>query len=571
MDKIPLELLIKITSYLTCSQKVQLLLVCRYWHSVITNTNLFEHFSVKGKTRFDASMAFFKHKEKYRSQVKSLRLTKPAANLQTILDTPVLFPYLEDFTWADYSNSEYPLDISEEQLKHWQQLKQFEEINRHALSTSLLKMGIFSQLTKIKINFHFGYTRCDELFDHLGNAPKLDRLELSCLTISLETMEKLHHNAPQLNTLYLTDVAQDPRHFDYAYEHVQEELARSGQEDSLVVEERSLRATVPAKELVSLRIRHMKLDNGEFGVESRWLTYISKKYTYLISLIIDGIGITKAQDHYYQERTLAIARACSNLQKYHVSLCPLTQPIFDEMDRSGVKLKELEILDSVNDQLSQLVSSQQKDHIETLKVKSENYEIGFFGLLGRLSKLKCLEIKSNGSSNNSLFVPLDTLLIQVKQLESLTLSVCDVGLELHQEQKNHSFISKIKTLVMDRVLIMNVTPTEEHIDIMGFISKTCPSISKLAVQGQIKNLGHGPLHMHFPGHYFRSIKVYILGNRLYKIDNAEHVAWYQFRGRTLEYSEVIDRDEARPLFENQFHVSLVYKGLAPLNIGGQFI
>lgn len=573
MDRIPLELFTKITSYLTCSQKVKLLLVCRYWHDVIKRANLFEHFSVKGQTRFEASMEFFKYKEQYRSQIRSLRLTKPVADLDTILNIPVLFPCLEDFIWADYGNAERLLDISEEQLRRWQTLKQFEEINRYALSASLLRSGIFSQLTKIKINFHFGYTHCDELFTSLGNAPKLNRLELSCLTVNLEAMEKLHYNARQLNTLYLTDIAQDPRDFDYAYESAQEELARNDPENGIIVENRFLRTTEPAKELVSLRIIHMKLDNGDFGVESRWLTYISKKYTNLTSLIIDGVGMSKLHYSYSEDRLVAIARACPNLQMYRMNLHQLTKRIIDEMDHSGAKLKEFGILDNANDQLAHLISSQQKDHIEILKIQSGDYGPGFFNLLGQFKNLKHLEIQSNGSSSSSLFVPLNTLLNQINQLESLTLSLCDVGLEgpNQEQQREDSFVSKIKSLVMDRVLILNVTPLEEHVDVMGFLSQTCPGISRLAVQGQIKDMGHGPLKVHFPCHYFNSIKVYILGNRLYKVDNDQQVAWYQFHGKTLESSEIIDYNTSRSSFEDQFHVSLAYKGLTSLNIGGQVI
>jgi hypothetical protein len=158
-------------------------------------------------------------------------------------------------------------------------------------------------------------------------------------------------------------------------------------------------------------------------------------------------------------------------------------------------------------------------------------------------------------------------------LESLTLSLCDVGLEgpNQEQQREDSFVSKIKSLVMDRVLILNVTPLEEHVDVMGFLSQTCPGISRLAVQGQIKDMGHGPLKVHFPCHYFNSIKVYILGNRLYKVDNDQQVAWYQFHGKTLESSEIIDYNTSRSSFEDQFHVSLAYKGLTSLNIGGQVI
>lgn len=565
MDQIPLELFIRITSYLSCTQKLKLLLVCRGWHEVLKNTNLFEHFSVKGKTRFDASMKYFKNKERCRSQVRNLRLIKPEAGIETILDIPVMFPSLQNFAWAGYCNADYDTDLSEEQLRHWQKLKEFEEVNPLPLFTSLLRSGIFFQLTKIKINFHFRRTLCDDLFNHIGNAPKLDKLELSCLVINLQAMEKLHQNAPQLSILYLADATQDPRNLDG--ELVQEELVRNYDGRNSSVIDMFLKPIEPAKGLVSLHISHMKQDNGEFGLESRWLTYISKKYTYITSLIIDGMYMTRTRYPYYEDRLAAIARVCSNLKMYKVHLYPLTSRIVDEMDHSGAKLETLEIVGTVDDQLSGLINSQQKHHIETLKIKNTCYGSEFFSLFGQFSKLKHLDIRRNGPSDGCTFVPLDTLLRQVKQLEFLRLSSCDIGLDQEQTLQKDSFTTNIKYLVMDSVLILNSTPLNKYVDVMGFISRTCPGMLKLDVQGEVKDITLGPLMMHFPGHYFNFIKVSIFGNSLYKVDNNQLVAWYQFR----EGSKTFDREAVRSSFENQFHVSIIYEGRSALTIRGQAI
>ncbi|RCI05617.1 hypothetical protein CU098_008517 [Rhizopus stolonifer] len=550
MNKIPVEVFCQITSYLTYSEKQKLLLICHYWHDIIKNTNLFHSFSVKGRRKFEAAIANFKTHILYQRQVKSLRLTRPEVQLHELLELPVLFPYLSHLTWQDYSNQDYAnIELGKSQIQHWQKLKSFEEINRFAFSLSLLREGLFTSLVQIKINFFMGYNNCNDLFDYLPHAPNLKRLDLICISITLELMEKLHTNASQLDTLFLTDVLQASSGFDTAYETEQQQLAEIDQSDTVDMQ---VRKTQPAIYLQKLRLKQFRLENDDLGLESRWMTYISNKYTQLKHLTIYALGAGRSYQPYYEQKLGSIVSSLSQLESYDVNLYPLTKHILIPMDQSSTTLKKVNLLDDISIQLSTLVESQQKEYIETITLRSDLLNSEIFVMLEQFSQLRRLTIESSSKLNDGFTVPLDTVLQGLTQLEELTLLYCNITLDRPVVNPEKS---KLKSLVMERAMMMNVS-----IDIMSFIAQTCPFISELVIQGKVKETGHGPLQVHFPEQYFRSIKLYILGNQFYKVSNGSQVMWYTFCGKTLLSEQIEHKD--------QFYVSIAYKGASCLKIQG---
>lgn len=539
MDRLPLEIYNQITSYLTCSEKRKLLLVCRHWYNMIKNGNLFNNFSIKGQRKFEAAAVFFEENASHRKQVRSLRLTKSEADPKYILSIPMRFPWIQDFAWAHYGASDYEdEDVNDkESVKHWENMISFEEINRNPLSKLILKSGGFRNLTQLTINLHFGDTDCRPIFKHLMNAPKLKQLDLVSPKMTLVDLEEIHCNTPQLETLYLTDIRQEG--------------------DELFEAQLDVGTVSVAKGLTSLRMRNMRMPGGGHGLSSSWMTYVAVKYKDLNHLAIDGVGMARGRQDYYETKLVDIAAGCPQLKSYRVNIFPTTPNILTAMDNNNTQLKRIDIIeDPAVEQINNLLKSHQSHSLETITMDYTHLDPNtLFNALKEFSTLKHLEI--GNKFEKSIF--LDAVFQKLENLETLKLSTFNISLE-----SNHmnNFQTKLKCLILEKVIIKNI-----NVDVMSFISRTCPDLSKLSIQGQIED-DNTAFKVEFPHHYFTSIVIDILSSEYYKVNNQRQITWYQFRGRNLQKSFHINNAPSFPFSEDQPHVSIVYEGSTSLKIGG---
>lgn len=554
MDKIPLEVFLNITNHLSYREKLELLSVNRHCYKMISTTNLFNSFKIKGEKNFNAAMDYFKNHNEYTSQVKNLCLIKPSAEISYILSMPSIFSYLEEFFWADYSNNDTETTvITKEIADAWQHLKYFQETNRHSLSKTILMSGGFVNLIQLKINFHFRNTDCVDLFEHLDMAPKLKHLELACVRLSLKKVDILHEKALELTTLHLADALQEILDFDRSYEEEQEELDRLEQENERSTQRHiSSRKTKPAMGLRHLELKHMKMENRSSGLQRCWMTYIARKYTGLESLVIGGVAIKNAREPYYERKLVNILNACQNLKTYKVSIFPLTSAILDVIDKNQIKLKEIDISNNVELQLENLATSEQKHYIQHVRYGGDHiHNDNIMRCLEEFTNLTRLFIESNNIPKASVsYIPIDVIIRELNNLESLSLLSCEVGLSSNKEPTQ----SKLTSLILKRALVMDN-------DIMGFVSKSCPGLKKLTIQGRVENCeSGGRFDVHFEDHYFSSIRVFIFGNEYYQVDDGNQSVCYKFKGRKFEKCDDIHKD--------QFYISVKYKGLTAINIGG---
>ncbi|KAK4509109.1 uncharacterized protein ATC70_007459 [Mucor velutinosus] len=536
MDRLPLEIYNQITSYLTYNEKRKLLLVCRYWHSMIKNGNLFNSFGIKGPRKFEAAALFFDENASHRKQVRSLRLTKPEANLDYVLTVPERFPWIKDFVWAHYGAHQHEIAaITHTKVYHWSNLTSFEEVNRYPLSTDILKHGGFGNLTKLTISFHFSGASCSALVQQLVNAPKLKYIDFASPNMALADLKQLHLNVPQLEILHLSGVVQEED--DFLQGHGLETVSIAGH-------------------LATLWMRNMNLARGGFGLTNAWMAYMAAKYRQLDSLTIDGVGMTRGRQDYYESRLTDIAAECRGLTTYKVNLFPLTSRIVSAMDSNQVKLKRVDLTgDSTENQIQHLLNSQQCQSLETITM--DNMQLAphvLFNALEGFTKLKHVEIGYKHRQS----VSLDVVLQKLRYLETLKLSTWHIWLDRHAVA---TFQTKLRSLVLEKSDIDTANG-----DVMSFLASTCPDLSKLSIQGQVQdnNNSNTVFRVEFPQHYFTSIKLDIFGNEYYRVNNQRQATWYQFSGRKLLASH--QDDQAIP--KDQPHVSIVYKGSANLNIGG---
>ncbi|CAO3607577.1 unnamed protein product [Mucor fragilis] len=533
MDRLPLEIYNQITSYLTFNEKRKLLLVCRYWHNMIKNGNLFSNFGIKGDRKFAAAALFFDENESHRKQVRSLRLTKPDADLEYVLTVPERFPWIKDFVWAHYGTHQDDTATTHSKIEHWNNLTSFGEVNRYPLATEILKQGGFSNLTKLTIHFHFNGASCSSVVQQLANAPRLKHIDFASPNMALADLEQLHSNVPQLETLYLSGVLQ--------------------QEEDGLLQGNGLEEVGIAGRLTTLWMRNMNFTGGGFGLTNAWMLYIAAKYRHLDCLTIDGVGMTRGRQDYYELRLVDIAAGCPQLTTYKVNLFPMTSRILSAMDSNQVQLKRVDLTgDPTEDQVQHLLNSRQCLSLETITM--DNTQLApeqLFSALEGFAKLKHVEIGYKHRQS----VSLDVVLQKLRYLETLKLSTWHIWLDKHAVNTTQT---RLRSLILEK---SDIDTTNGNV--MSFLASTCPDLSKLSIQGQIED-NSTVFRVEFPRHYFASIKLDIFGNEYYRVDNQRQTTWYQFSGRKLLAS--YQDDQVIP--KDQPHVSIVYQGSANLNIGG---
>ncbi|GAN03727.1 hypothetical protein MAM1_0047c03182 [Mucor ambiguus] len=536
MNRLPLEIYNQITSYLTYNEKRKLLLVCRYWHNMIKNGNLFNNFAIKGHHKFKAAALFFENNISHRKQVRSLRLNNSEVGLDYVLNVPAHFPYIKDFVWTHYGAHQDETAINTHTkviADYWNSLTSFGEVNRHLLSTEILKHGGFRSLTKLTVSFHFRGTSCSSLVQQLANAPQLTHIEFAFPNMALVDLEQLHLNVPQLEILYLSGVVQE-------------------EDDSL--EGHGLEVVRIADRLTTLRMRNMSSARGGFVLTNAWMSYMAAKYRRLERLTIDGAGMTRGRQDYFESRLKDIVAACPHLTTYKVNLFPMTSRIVSAMDSSQVKLKRVDLIDdTTEDQIQHLLYSRQCHSLETITMNNTQLAPDvLFNALEGFAKLKHVEIECRQRQS----VSLDVVLQKLRCLETLKLSTWHIWLDKHAV---HTIQTRLRSLVLEKSDIDTADG-----DVMAFLASTCPNLSKLSIQGQIQDSDKTVFRVEFPYHYFTSIKLDIFGNKYYRVSNQQQTRWYQFCGRKLLGSH--QDNQAIP--KDQPHVTIVYKGSANLKIGG---
>lgn len=540
MDKLPIEVYIKIISYLKYAEKVELLQVCRFWRNCIHYSNLYNHISTKGKARFQKAMSFLGCEELYSRQVHRLKIVKSEIDFPTLLELPSVFPHLEELLWEDYHNNQ--LDIEsitqdiQKQLEHWKKLKSITETNRYLYTPLLLKTGSLPLLTKLCINLHFN--RVDvgkDLIEHLNHAPHLKYFDITQVFLTLQQIELLHDKLPELEVLRLTALTQ-----------VTDETSPVDSDQQLNIQ--------PALKLHTLYLERASFSGVSYGISRQWLEYISLKYTNMINFTITGVGMGNNPQPYYETGLTRIAEKCHKIQNYVIKIFPLTPVILRAMDTSEIQLKMVEVMSdgTGQDQLIDISNSGQKEYLQSISVTSFSGGDSLFQVLREFPQLRELDISSTAN------IMLNTSLKQLPQLERLSLSSMDISID----SSDTAIVPlKLKSIALGRVII-NTSG-----DVLNFIAASAPLLSTLSIHGHVSDKNMGPLKVHFPSHYFEFIKVYILGNLRYRFKNGSHTTWFSSRGKIIHDCP----KESPDGFKDEFYVSILCKGHSTLQIGSTVI
>lgn len=240
MERLPKEPYLNIMSYLSVSEKMTCMRVCRRWQTDILNNVLFFGSLTFGvpewnkPTNFDKlrkAVTFYNTHKTLKRQVLSLTING-RLDFELLLSLPVAFPRLKSLTLKDiYNNIPYgdeeeipPLsEFSSKfgKLKHLEYLEistSSEGYNHFPLPNYILGSTVFSDLTRIQISVSksLGIDSCEKpisvkpLIQNLCSAPALVILELSGFEIGILDMEKLHDYTANLREIKLTQVQLAP-------------------------------------------------------------------------------------------------------------------------------------------------------------------------------------------------------------------------------------------------------------------------------------------------------------------------------------------------------------------------
>ncbi|KAI8642911.1 hypothetical protein BD408DRAFT_431979 [Parasitella parasitica] len=554
INEFPSEIISKIFTYLTFSEKKSCASTCRKWQNLILHSNFYEDLQIEGEEKFTLFNQYFQKEENklYRNQIRRLGIKvhfRNADQANALLALPEIHPNLQELVWEnatryDIDESDTPkIVVNENIAEHWKRITSFQDRNKYFLSSKILEYGGFCNLVELRVVFvgnERSEFKCNLLIQHLSNAPKLKTLRLEHGAMSLSHLHQLHCNAQQLEALWLQDM----------------ELANVG-----VNEQRPLIS--PNNTLKELRIFDCSKEYNENMLQHM-------KYPNLQTL---RVCFSKRCYEMYGENQLAeFVSHCPYLETYNVGMHPITPAIMGAIDASGAKLKNISITiwpeEDPLRQFKDVLKSNQKDSVHTMNT---NYSYiypfdkakvkGTFDTLEAFPSLKNLDIASIYFPSSHHF-PLSNFLRKNLHLETLRLTDWNIENSNPLKKLWNDFSSEFKTTMTIKNLILDNVHCENE-EFVPLISKTCPKLSKLTI---FHDFNHELCNYEFPNHSFASITVIGPHNCYYQVTTEKETKCYKFVKGVLQKTCKESPDSTNsPIF------SLKYKSCKVLKIGNAYI
>lgn len=582
MKELPTEVFIPVISLLTTSDKLECLLVCRRWHSCITENLLYKelYFNKNTTKLYDAVGLFLDNKKG--SVVRKLVIDNCELDVHTILSLPRYFPNLRDFQWTE--DSDFPWDIIKKPtanmtyyyppariyskyLNQWKStlVKISTNIESTPLVTMLLSSATFTDLTSISVSFqrsliNLGLNNASvakiiplvkQLINTIGNAPALETLHLYYLVIDLDDMEELHRAVPKLETLYM-------EHCRICESETSLKLNRDRQ---LVLDHEGFQFVNCIAKLTSLTIYFDNMFSLHDKVLPVWLTYISCKYDCLVDL---DIGIT---NHDYEESmpiedfripVLKILSKIKRMTSYKARLYPFTLDLIHVIDCNKGKLKEIAIYSNeardIQNQLKCVNKSRQAKTIEKVNIVVAEVELGggaifnwiISGMSAHLLNLSCLHIE--GCVRYSGLVLILRLLVKLEELSLNAIEIKDTEI-IRPKMATKGRIKSLKTMLYGA----DGVSSEIMSTVIRLMLQSCPLLENFTISGDFTHFCYGALNLCFFYHdQLKSIHVNIEGAQYYTFsweDGKQELEW-------ADYDTPLEtNDETR----TNFHIDIVWR------------
>ncbi|KAI8877200.1 hypothetical protein K501DRAFT_307075 [Backusella circina FSU 941] len=435
MDKLSIEVLNSIFIQLHLINKLECMLVCRKWASIIRDTTLLDTIHLNNEQDSDRFFKMLLQDPSRGNQVKRLALNLWFDTGIDNSDLLELLPKLQflQISIDDQSNQKNYYNTTRFDLKRLESSRTYiEHILDYRYSQFaflFLSSGPCPRLTVLEVNLD--HKLMDSFIDHLKNAPALRKLKIVSREINIANIEQLHANTPQLNSLSI--------------------------EYSALIYSALPSSIKPAESLTSLLLHTMPVDIETHIV---WLHFIRLKYTHLQHL---GFKEHRTDDFPNEEiwnrminnglMPLLISLG-TRLKSLALSTIYLEPDLFKKIDKCNSEIQQF-AADCIRPRnvISHIIQSNQCKFIQKLKLE----RTPFFSMeiLKEMICLKLLEIDFDPISKPTInlhrlfeFCPntLETLFIQHAHLN------CDATFNQTFPLKKFRFCGAILSKRVERFL-----------------------------------------------------------------------------------------------------------------------
>jgi hypothetical protein len=444
MDKFPVEVLNDIFLPLCLEQKVECMLVCRKWATLLREHFLLETVTIHWNSGFSGFFKLIKDEPWRGAQVKCLILKAFGSSLHDAKMNFDLFPNLR-VLYLNSCKEEYFMPYDFYNLPRnamaplMSQLQVVVDCNNARFAHQLLSLGTCSNLTSLEVGMNHTQGRGEHIVSVLGNAPALLSLKIKGCDLRLEDIERIHASLPLL--------------------------------ESLLLEGGSIRIATMPSDITPAKCMKTLGTTGVNMLSSEpydWLQYIVKKYTTLLSFR-SWRDVYLFQEAFYEdlnerEWMVFLKGLGQQLQSLEVDTGPINSNLLEILDGFNYQLEKLAIYTYDNQLFSNMEHRNQCKYLKELKL----YDIDAFQfkILKQLKAIKLLNIRFYEQPRIDLSSLLDMC---PNGLE--TLQIESANLECPTHYRNHFFWIR-KLTIKDCTLADNID---------RFLSYTCLKLRDLSL------------------------------------------------------------------------------------------
>jgi hypothetical protein len=396
MDRLPKEIVLLIIEDFTYKEKLACALVCQKWLVWIRDSSLYRTLCFSnGCNTLTKAIEYFDNRN-YRNHVSNLEINGYDLDLNSFSQLPDLFPNLKQFRFTvddhiyeleDTFTSELTTADLDLQIQKWRNLEVIIEMNNrlHPITLALLHSPNNVRLTSISLSI-FKRDTSKALLRVIHNAPVLESLTVDGITLSIQNLDYLMENTPQLKSLAFHNLYID---LDDDNDEVEENFSQ------------------PRNNIENVVI--MFFDTIMANEIDQWIDYLSI-YTSITSLtILPMDSLPPLLDTVAIESSLIDAFSNWNLlRKYNMGFVPLTEQILEVMADNHIEIEDMTMhINLIWGQIEWLASSTQAQNIRSLQISGEysshvqDSAWPFSELMNRMVNLDTLKITCDGLFNQS--------------------------------------------------------------------------------------------------------------------------------------------------------------------------
>ncbi|KAI7906259.1 uncharacterized protein BX663DRAFT_499419 [Cokeromyces recurvatus] len=379
MDRLPTEIFIKITSYLSLDDKLNCILVCYKWYDLIKMAHLYKSLDFRKQEKLQQAILFF-HDYNYKQSVQDLIISDCCNSVHRRASLPATFPNLKTLKFiATEEPKSIPIDQDSQLKKNvqmWQRLERVtERLRYYSITLCLLRSPQpVINLRSIHIIYHSdqfyeesrhaeNYYKFRSLLRYIKNAPHLADLSISNTFISLKDLEEIHHSCPELETLALNHV-----NMSFSNRHINMILG-AFQKFNLS----GVHVWKSADRLHSLTISNTpSCIEEDIVIHKTWLHYLGQKYPNLSHLSLWmplPDNTTSSTLPVIEEELITNFSYWTHLKNFNMNIYPFTSKIIQAMNMNDLYLEQLTLYGDSSElekQLSCLKSLKRKENIKDL-------------------------------------------------------------------------------------------------------------------------------------------------------------------------------------------------------------